>query len=88
MKFYHFYHPAMNIKNYHYPTRVCVCVCVLFCPADTVNPMILVNRSACKPLYHDVWKEHFYRNKEEGKHMLHAWTEEKYLYIHIFSQKT
>jgi len=50
--------------------------------------MISVNRSACKSLSHDLRKEHVYQNKEEGKHMLHAWTEEKYLYIQTFSQKT
>jgi hypothetical protein len=67
---------------------VCVCVCPLFCPADTVNPKILVSRSACKPLSHDQWKEHVYWNKEKGKRTLYAWTEEKYLYIQIFSPKT
>ena len=65
MQFYHFYHPAMNIKDYNYPTRVCLCV--LFCPADTVNPMILANRCACKPLSHDLWNEHVYRKKGRRK---------------------
>jgi hypothetical protein len=67
---------------------VCVCVCVLFRPADTVKPMILVKRNACKLLSHDLWKEHIYQNEEEEEHMLHAWREQKYLYINIFIQKT
>ena len=50
-----------------------------------MNPVILVNRSACKPLSHDLWKEQVYQNKKEGKLMLHAWKEEKYLYTQILS---
>jgi len=52
-----------------------------------MNPMILVNRSACKPLSHELWKEQVYQNKKEGKLMLHTWKEEKYLYKQILVRK-